>query len=510
MKNIKILFLYPPEQSWPKTMVKPNGSLAYPYLAGALRDINVESSVYDACVGNDDDNLDDFFNKSSELPSGMIRTGVSNERILEVASNFDAIGITSIFSQQETQVLNCAKIIKKKFPNKLLFSGGVNAKSRTSFFFAAGFDVIFTSESEIAIQQVAKIMQKNSDDFSSVGKIYYKNKYGKIIDNSRFGDIILDLDKLPIPAWEMLPNKRYWKIGRPHGGKAEQGKELRYASMMTSRGCPFSCSYCHIAEEVAGSKSGAIGKFRFKSDDRVIDELTILKNKIGAKQVFIEDDSIFGMKRRAIRLLKRIVGFGLDLMDVNGINMIHLVKKSNKPGWMVPDEEVIELLSAVGFKEIVLPFESGNPRIIKKWCSNKLALERFNPGDLIKTIKKHKMYVGTNYMIGFPDETRKEVETTINFAKKMQQYGLDHSNFYLVMPVPGTPIFDYCTKNKHLLLDYNPDKFQWTKANLINTPIPPLELEAIRDKAWNDCNNEKFKQMRKSWVAGSTSKSATK
>ena len=66
MKEIKILFLYPPEQSWPKTMVKPNGSLAYPYLAGALRDINIESYVYDACVGNDDDNLDDFFYKNSQ------------------------------------------------------------------------------------------------------------------------------------------------------------------------------------------------------------------------------------------------------------------------------------------------------------------------------------------------------------------------------------------------------------------------------------------------------------
>ena len=77
MKEIKILFLYPPEQSWPKTMVKPNGSLAYPYLGGALRDINIESYVYDACVGNDDDSLDDFFYKNSQLPSGMIRTGVN-------------------------------------------------------------------------------------------------------------------------------------------------------------------------------------------------------------------------------------------------------------------------------------------------------------------------------------------------------------------------------------------------------------------------------------------------
>ena len=47
MKEIKILLLYPPEQSWPGTMVKPNGSLN-PYLGGALRDIDVETYIYDA------------------------------------------------------------------------------------------------------------------------------------------------------------------------------------------------------------------------------------------------------------------------------------------------------------------------------------------------------------------------------------------------------------------------------------------------------------------------------
>ena len=83
MKDIKILLLYPPEQSWPGTMVKPNGSLAYPYLGGALRDVCVEVYVYDACVGNSNDNLDEFYNKPTQLPSGMLRTGVSDERILE-------------------------------------------------------------------------------------------------------------------------------------------------------------------------------------------------------------------------------------------------------------------------------------------------------------------------------------------------------------------------------------------------------------------------------------------
>ena len=95
-------------------MVKPNGSLAYPYLGGALRDIGVEAYVYDATVGDKNDNTDDFFGKPTKLPSGKLRTGVTDERILEVASNYDIIGITSIFSQQEAMALTLCKNNKKK------------------------------------------------------------------------------------------------------------------------------------------------------------------------------------------------------------------------------------------------------------------------------------------------------------------------------------------------------------------------------------------------------------
>ena len=66
-----------------------------------------------------------------------------------------------------------------------------------------------------------------------------------------------------------------------------------------------------------------------------------------------------------------------------------------------------------------MPFESANLRIIKKWCSNKLALDRFDPAKLIQTIKKYKINVASNYMIGFPDETRSEIESTVNLAKQM-------------------------------------------------------------------------------------------
>ena len=113
---------------------------------------------------------------------------------------------------------------------------------------------------------------------------------------------------------------------------------------------------------------------------------------------------------------------------------------------------------------------------------------------------KYKIKMGTNFLIGFPDETREEMETTLNFARYISQLGMYSVQIGLVMPVPGTPIFDYCIKKGQLPVDYNPDRFQWTKANLMNTDVPPTELEKIRDKAWEDCNTKQFKDLRKSWI----------
>ena len=178
---------------------------------------------------------------------------------------------------------------------------------------------------------------------------------------------------------------------------------------------------------------------------------------------------------------------------MNGVNVIHLTKKGK------PDIEVIELLAEAGFRDIVLPFESANPRIIKKWCSNKWRVEDFDVENLVKEIKRVGMRVAANYMVGFPDETEKEIYQTIEFAKKNMTYGLDASNFFLVMPLPGTPMFDEVTRNGQLPKEFNIDKMQWTKANMINTSIQPQRLEEIRQKAWEDCNLSDHIKNRQSW-----------
>jgi len=397
-------------------------------------------------------------------------------------------------------VLYAANLIRQAYPEKVLISGGANARFRLESFFKNSFDVVALSEAEWTIQKIAKKVAEGSRNFSDISSIAYKSGDGYIVNRTLPVDVIVDLDELPMPAWDLLPNDRYWKIGRPHGGQAihEIEGEIKYASMMTSLGCPFKCSFCHIASEKLNSSiTGAIGKFRVKSIERVNKELDVLRD-LGVRQVFIEDDSLFGQKRRGIELLKTVKGRNFDIMDVNGVNLVHLFRKGK------PDHEVIQALDDAGFKEIGLPFETANPRIMKKYVSNKWNPVNSDVEGLIKLCKEHGLLLGGHYMIGYPDETMEEVEKTIAMAKEHMAAGLDSAHFLCVIPLPGTPLFDFAMKEGYLLADYDIDKMHWQKANMINTTIPPHELEKIRQKAWEDTNHEWYQREKKALVGTET------
>ena len=116
---------------------------------------------------------------------------------------------------------------------------------------------------------------------------------------------------------------------------------------------------------------------------------------------------------------------------------------------------------------------------------------------LIKACKKAGFRIAGNFMLGYPDESREEIMRTVEYARERMLDGLDSSNFFLVMPLPGTKLFDDATENGYLLKDFNPDKMHWQKANMINTKVGPEELEDIRNKAWQEINIPKFTKYKK-------------
>jgi radical SAM superfamily enzyme YgiQ (UPF0313 family) len=164
----------------------------------------------------------------------------------------------------------------------------------------------------------------------------------------------------------------------------------------------------------------------------------------------------------------------------------------------------LAVLVEAGFREIVLPFEAGSQRIIRKYATNKWDVDKYHAGELIRACKEFGLTIAGNYMLGFPDETRDEIEETIDMARRHRAEGLDSANFFLVMPLPGTPLFEMAIEAGHLPRDFEPDRMNWTKANMINTEVPPRELEEIRERAWHELNEPEYVAYKRGMVVANT------
>ena len=468
-------------------MAKPDGSLSLPYVAGALLRAGYPVKILDCSVGDVEDQLEDTFFRSTHLPSGLFRVGMASAAIAKKILEFDVIGVSSIFTTQTTMALELVRLAKEVDPNKLVIAGGVNSRNLRARFFDAGADIIAMSEGETTIVQIAEAL-RGKRRLSEVEGIAFRDDSGKEIVNPMVS-VVHDLDELPMPAWHLLPLQKYWDISRPHGGEFPQGKRIRYASLQTSRGCPFQCLYCHISKEEAGSPFGDLGKYRMKSIARVLEELSVLRS-LGVEYVFFEDDSLFAKKKRAYDLFQLVRQMGLHLSDVNGINLCHLQKNYN--GTLGIDHEFLETLAEAGFHFLTLPFESANQRLIDQYSTGKWNVKTLNVKSLLDALGKTGIKAAGNYMIGYPDETVAEVYNTVLMAKQHVEEGLNHALLFGVVPFPGSVLFDVVIKNGQLDPDFDTDKMKWTKSILKKLAIPAETLEHIRQLAWLTVNRREF------------------
>jgi radical SAM superfamily enzyme YgiQ (UPF0313 family) len=479
--------MYSPLQFAPGEMAKPDGSLSLPYVAGALRRAKFDVKIVDVSVGDEHDMLADTFFKPTWLPSGLLRCGMSKERVAQTIKDYDVVGISSIFTTQTSMVFELAKWVKEIDPGKLLVGGGVNCRNLRSRFYKAGFDVIVTSEAETVVLDIADAV-RGVKEWRAVPGIAYLDENGKEVVTQQAA-VLSDLDHLPFPAWDLLPLDKYWEISRPHGGEFEPGLRINYASLQTSRGCPFQCLYCHISKEEAGEVAGPLGAYRVKSIDRVLAELNTLKN-LGAHYIFFEDDSLFAKKKRAYELFRLVREMGLDLSDVNGINIVHLL--TNNKGRLEIDHEFLEIIAEAGFHMLHLPFESASQRILDKYSSAKWNLDKLDAGALIRACDDVGIKTAGNYMIGYPDESLDEIHNTILMAKRHIDEGLNHAALFAVVPFPGTMIYDMAVASGQLDPDFDTDQMRWTKSVMKNLAVPAETLEHMRQLAWLTVNRSSY------------------
>lgn len=488
---LKGIIIYPPNQLMDIETPRPDGSLGPLYLASYLEKEGYEVDILDASVGASEHTLENTFYFNRKLPNGLTMIGMEFEDIANYVcrKKFDFVAISSNFTPQTNMAINTAKHIKKLIPSLPIFAGGVNARALSERFLMSNyFDGICLTEGELIFPRMIKdFIEFNT--VKNVPGVAFLDEHKKVIKNRVDATCFPGhLDDLPMPAWNKLPFDKYEQIASPHGVSVHERKGLRYAPIMTSRGCPFRCAYCHISNETRDTdQSGAIGKLRFHSIERVVSEIDLLKS-MGVERLFIEDDSLLANKERVKTLFTKIKNRNLLIANVNGVNLIHLYNRS-KISWQI-DIEYLEILKNAGFDQIVFPVESGSQRVLQRYATNKVFLEKMNLPFLMKKMTDVGISAPVNMMIGFPDETEDEVSESIDLAKKLIDNGAPYVTFFIPIPFPGSALHEIALKGNHIEKDFDPDLMNWKRPIMKNTIIPSERLEFIRDSANENINSE--------------------
>jgi anaerobic magnesium-protoporphyrin IX monomethyl ester cyclase len=491
-----VLLLYPPIQLMDIETPRPDGSLGPLYLAAALEAEQIPTDILDASVGTPEQSIEDTFNRTVRQESGLNRIGMEVNDIAEYvrARGYTAVGIHSNFTPQTRLVFETARAIKQTCPSVRIYAGGVNARAMKDRFLRTGlFDAVCLTEGELIFPKVVRAHAegKTLDGIAGVAQRGATNP----VDASCFPR---HLDDLPMPAWHKLPLDKYEAIASPHGVEVSERKERRYAPVMTSRGCPFACSYCHISSEKReNSLTGAVGMLRTHSVQRVIDEIDTLQG-LGIRRLFFEDDSLLADKARVKEIFKRVRDRNLLISNVNGVNLIHFFsdRSFTTPGKWPIDVEYLEILRAAGFDQIVFPVESGSPRILTRHATNKVILDRMDLVELMRTMTRVGIMAPVNMMIGFPDETEREIQQSIDLAQRLRDAGAPYVTFFIPIPFPGSRLHEMALAGGHLDADFDPDIMNWKRPVMKNTAVPAAKLEEIRDWANEKINTDKHVRLR--------------
>jgi len=343
------------------------------------------------------------------------------------------VGITATTSTIKN-ALEYAKLVKKILPDSLTVIGGPHPTFMPieTLKSCPDLDVVVIGEGEKTMTELAGLsLDENNGHLTNVKGIAYRDDDNIKLNPPR--ELIKDLDSIPFPARHLVPFESYGTT---------QGKS---SDMITSRGCVFNCSYC--------SSSLIMGKkFRTRSPENVVNEIEYLIDRYKLENIAFMDDTFMLNKRRAKTIADEIKKRGLDIGFVAS-SRVDMVNKS-----------LIEKLRSAGLTTLYYGVESGSQRILdlmKKGITLKQA------ENAVKAAKDVGVEVLTSFILGFPGETQEEMDKTIDFSIKLNA---DYSQFSILTPFPGTPIYHELKKKKLL------DTENWKKYTVLKSVIKYEEL----------------------------------
>lgn len=341
----------------------------------------------------------------------------------------DYVGISALTTDIE-EAYRVAEAAKKSDQNRKVILGGAHPtlRPKESLEECSSVDIVARGEGEEIIDEISRF-----EDLSRIKGISYREN-GNIIENQD-REPIMDLDSLPFPAYHLLPMERYEFDG------------IRYATMITSRGCPFNCVFC-ASSRICGKK------WRGKSPERVLEQMKALRYDYDVKEIEILDDTFVLDKNRAAEICDLMVGEGLDITW----------SCSSRVDTM--DSSLAEKLREAGCHTVYMGIESGVQEVLDR-LKKGITIEQAR--DAVEAVKEADMNVVGSFILGVPGETKKQMEKTIDFAKELD---ITLAQFTLFTPYPGTESYENAEENDLFLTK------DWSDFSTLDPVIKNDEMSA--------------------------------
>ena len=394
---IKVLLISPKRSSEYKVDVMSGFPLGLLYLAGALREAGHKSIILD-----------------------LDALKIKNVDIMHLIEKIkpDLIGITALsFYYPEMREL-CRYI--ENYPIVL---GGIHVSSLPELSLKeTKADYLVIGEGEKTIVKLANYIE-NGGDIAEIKGLAYE-KEGKFIMNEQ-RERIKNLDEIPFPAWDIFNLERHSSLFK--GGYKTFHNYTNYLPILTTRGCPFKCTYC--ASTFFWGPS-----IRFRSIENIIEEIEYDIKNFKVKHFEIWDDNFTINRKRVINFCKEIIKKNIDASFYlpNGVRIDTL------------DRTLIRLMKIAGFKGLILSPESGSQKILNV-VQKKLDLKIVK--GVAKMLQKERMLTSAYFILGLPEETAETAYQTIKFGSSLPLNGVA---FLIFTPLPGSKLFDEWKKNVNL------------------------------------------------------------
>ncbi len=331
------------------------------------------------------------------------------------------IGLTSLTAYY-IAMKQLALFLKAEVPSVPIVIGGVHPSSLPELAMEECMaDFVVIGEGETTITELARHLESGQGDPSAIDGIAYRK--GETIILTKKRELVRDLDSIPMPAWNKINPNKYPK--NPHGYVMKHSK---VAPVLSTRGCPFSCTYCASCQFWKQT-------IRFRSPKNVVDEIQYLHDEFGIREIHFWDDNITMKRAHITGICREILKRGLQNMAFSAPNGVRVDTL---------DEPLLRLMKKAGFYELTFAVESGSRKILKEMDKT------INLKTIIKnTVIARKLGILMNsyFMLGFPGETEATIEKTIRFAKSIPVH---YRTFFILTPLPGSKIFSSWFKSVEL------------------------------------------------------------